>query len=130
MRPDGSMTKPEPRELTLRGRTFLVLVIEEIVEELLERRALGTGPGGAALGIALQCLGGRDIDYRILKTFGDIGDRLGPTREARRGTERYSGKECKARRRETPTPKAEAWREGPECQPPSIEVSLTSLVAI
>src|SRR5262249_28337960 len=71
---------------------FLVLVVEEIVEELLERRALGARPGLRALGTALQRLRGRDVDHSVLQAFGNIGDRFRTTREAGRSNKGRSGK--------------------------------------
>ena len=62
------MTKPEPSELTLRRGRLLVLLVEEIVEELLERRALGTsGLRCVLLAGALQRLGGGDVDHGVLR---------------------------------------------------------------
>ena len=87
----------------LARQTVFLLVVEEIVEELLERRALGPGTGrGAVLG-ALQRLGGRDIDHSVLKPLGDVGHGVGAARQACGGEQRRRAGEQQheARRRQT-----------------------------
>src|SRR5262249_51755418 len=86
-------------------------VVEEIVEELLEWRALGTRPGLRALGTALQRLRGRDVDHRVLQAFGNVGDRFRTSREARR--KGRSGKKHERCCGVAPTPKAWHGKKGP-----------------
>ncbi len=70
------MTKPEPSELTLRGHAVAVLVVEEIVEEFLEGRALGAGRAGVP-GLSLRSLSVWVVEMlttEFLQAFGDVGD--------------------------------------------------------
>ena len=84
------MMKPEPSELMLARRAvrfaghraLAAAVLEELVEELLERRARRQiGHVGRAASIDL--LRRRDIDHRVDHLLGDVGDVVGTARQRR-----------------------------------------------
>jgi hypothetical protein len=88
-------------------QAVLLLVVEEIVEEFFEGRALRAGTAGSALGRALQRLGGGNIDDGVLQAFGDVGDGIGAVREGLGGEQRGAGNEQPdPRRHETKAPEA------------------------
>src|SRR6185312_13689237 len=92
-------------------QAVLLLVIEEIVEEFLEGRALRAGTVGSALGRAFERLCGGDVDDGVLQAFGDVGDGVGTVREAFGGEQRGSGEEqSDPRRHEAKAPKAYGLR--------------------
>ena len=66
----------------LARQTVAALFVEEIVEELLEGRALGARPAGSAVGRCavgrcFERLGRGNVDDGILETLGDVGHRIG-----------------------------------------------------
>ena len=69
-------------------------VLEELVEEILERRALGQlrHRHRARTFRALHGLRGRDVDHRAEQAFGEVGDRSRSVRGHRRRHESRNGK--------------------------------------
>jgi hypothetical protein len=66
-------------------------VLEEIVEELLKRRArrqLRHGAPALAAALGLDGLRGRDVDHGVDDFLGDIGDALGASRQSRHRQDR------------------------------------------
>ncbi len=70
------MTKPEPSEEDLRGRggrsAVHAVILEELLEHVVERRALGQVGRGFG-GLVLDDLGGGNVDHGL----GDLGDEVG-----------------------------------------------------
>ena len=70
----------------LRTARTAMAVLEEIVEEFLERRArrqLRHGAPAVAAALGLDGLRGRDVDHRVDDLLGDIGDAVGAARQGR-----------------------------------------------
>ena len=82
------MMKPEPSELTRRGVSIrivavalAVVVLEELIEELLHRRA--GRQIGQFVDARIDLLRRRDIDDGVDHLLGDVGDVVRPARRRR-----------------------------------------------
>ena len=94
------MTKPEPSELTLRGRPSLSSSSKKSSKNSSNGEPLGRARWGAVLGRSFQRLGGGDVDDGILETLGDVGDGVGAAGLARAWRERGAGEKQRDRGRQ------------------------------